>query len=95
MTSGSGSNLKMLDYFAAGLPVLSTPFGARGIDVKAGTHYIESEIENFISSISMYFVQSDSGRISKMCAAAKEIAHLRYSWQAIAKRALKDKLGQI
>jgi len=29
MQSGSGTNLKMLDYMAAGVPLLSTPFGAR------------------------------------------------------------------
>lgn len=29
MMSGSGTNLKMLDYFAAGIPVVSTLFGAR------------------------------------------------------------------
>lgn len=30
MLSGSGTNLKLLDYAAAGLPILTTPFGARG-----------------------------------------------------------------
>lgn len=32
MSSGSGTNIKMLDYLAAGLPVLSTPVGARGLE---------------------------------------------------------------
>jgi glycosyltransferase involved in cell wall biosynthesis len=94
MTSGSGSNLKMLDYFAAGLPVLSTPFGARGIDVKAGAHYLESEIGNFISTISMFFVQGDNSQISKMCTAANEVVHLKYSWHAIANNAL-NKIGAL
>lgn len=31
--SGSGSNLKMAEYVCAGLPVLSTPFGCRGLEV--------------------------------------------------------------
>lgn len=31
MASGSGTNLKMLDYMAAGIPVLSTLVGARGL----------------------------------------------------------------
>ena len=31
VTTGSGTNLKMLDYMAAGVPVLSTPHGARGL----------------------------------------------------------------
>jgi glycosyltransferase involved in cell wall biosynthesis len=32
MFSGSGTNIKMFDYMAAGLPVVTTPFGARGIE---------------------------------------------------------------
>jgi glycosyltransferase involved in cell wall biosynthesis len=31
MFSGSGTNIKMFDYFAAGLSVITTPFGMRGI----------------------------------------------------------------
>ena len=33
---GSGSNLKMADYLAAGLPVVSTPIGARGFEQHLG-----------------------------------------------------------
>jgi glycosyltransferase involved in cell wall biosynthesis len=32
VTYGSGSNLKLADYLAAGLPVVSTPVGARGYE---------------------------------------------------------------
>ncbi len=32
MTIGSGTNIKMFDYMASGIPVLTTPVGARGID---------------------------------------------------------------
>lgn len=31
MLSGSGTNLKMFDYMSAGIPVITTEFGARGI----------------------------------------------------------------
>lgn len=34
MSAGSGTNVKMFDYMAAGLPVLSTAIGARGIGTK-------------------------------------------------------------
>jgi glycosyltransferase involved in cell wall biosynthesis len=33
MLSGSGTNIKMFDFMAAGLPILTTPTGARGIDL--------------------------------------------------------------
>ena len=35
MLSGSGTNLKMLDYMAAGVPVVSTAIGARGLRLSA------------------------------------------------------------
>ncbi|MDE7311937.1 MAG: glycosyltransferase [Eubacterium sp.] len=34
MASGSGTNLKMFEYMAAGIPVITTEFGTRGIDDK-------------------------------------------------------------
>lgn len=33
VSEGSGTNMKMLDYLAAGLPVVSTGVGARGLDL--------------------------------------------------------------
>jgi glycosyltransferase involved in cell wall biosynthesis len=43
VTTGSGTNLKMLEYFAAGIPVVSSTFGARGLGVTAGEHYLQAE----------------------------------------------------
>lgn len=42
MTSGSGTNLKMLDYLAAGLPILSTPTGARGLSIE---HCVQANVQ--------------------------------------------------
>jgi glycosyltransferase involved in cell wall biosynthesis len=47
VATGSGTNLKMLDYFAAGTPVASTEFGARGLGVKPGQHYVLAHPERF------------------------------------------------
>lgn len=57
MFSGSGINIKMLDYMAAGIPVITTPIGARGIKgIKNGKHMIicptkdfKKEIQNLIN----------------------------------------------
>jgi len=46
MFSGAGTNVKMLEYMAAGLPIISTPFGARGIN-SAKICYFENEEEFF------------------------------------------------
>ncbi|RZD17595.1 MAG: glycosyltransferase [Candidatus Acididesulfobacter diazotrophicus] len=42
MMSGSGTNLKMLDYMAAGIPVLSTLVGARGLKLNK-RHDLDTE----------------------------------------------------
>lgn len=47
MTSGSGTNLKMLDYAAAGLLILSTPFGGRGGLLQPNQHFIAADIQDF------------------------------------------------
>ena len=42
MFSGAGTNLKILEYFAAGLPVITTEFGTRGLDnTKVDIYLIE------------------------------------------------------
>lgn len=45
MELGSGTNIKMFEYAAAGLPALSTGFGARGIPLEAGTEYLPAELD--------------------------------------------------
>lgn len=47
MHMGSGSNVKILDFVAHGLPVLSTPFGMRGSDLQGASDYIVAELEQF------------------------------------------------
>jgi hypothetical protein len=41
MGSGSGTNIKMIDYFGAGAPVISSATGARGLGALPGVHYVE------------------------------------------------------
>ncbi|KAF0279169.1 glycosyltransferase family 4 protein [Spiribacter aquaticus] len=47
MTSGAGSNLKLVEYAAAGLPVITTPFGNRGVGLKANIECLEGEVRLF------------------------------------------------
>lgn len=49
---GSGTRLKILEYFSCGLPVVSTSVGAEGLDVKNGVNiFIEDDLESFASRI--------------------------------------------
>jgi glycosyltransferase involved in cell wall biosynthesis len=82
MTSGTGSNLKMFDYLASGLPVISTRFGARGVDVEDGVHYICSDLDDFVFNISRFFIEPSDH--SMMCLRAEELVRSKYSWNVIA-----------
>lgn len=53
MPYGSGTNIKMLEYFVCGIPVVSTNVGVRGLDVKSGEHLIISNIKEFHTSIEL------------------------------------------
>lgn len=88
MLSGSGSNIKALDYFSYGLPVLSTSFGMRGFNIESGKHYIESELEDFPKTINE--ILTDSGFVNTMNIGAegKKYASANYTWEAIIKKLL-------
>jgi len=52
LISGSGTRVKIFNYFAAGKPVISTSLGAEGIDVINGKHIIlEDDIFKFSDHI--------------------------------------------
>ncbi|MFH0870494.1 MAG: glycosyltransferase [archaeon] len=49
--TGSGICIKNLDYMAAGLPIVSTPIGMRGIDAKNNMHAVICEPSSFRKSL--------------------------------------------
>lgn len=52
LTTGSGTKLKMLDYFAAELPVISTPVGIQGLSVEPGREALVcDDAEGFVRGI--------------------------------------------
>ncbi|MFY8350436.1 glycosyltransferase [Pseudoalteromonas sp. SSM20] len=50
MFTGSGTNLKMLDYMLSGIPVISTAVGARGLGLSPEM-YVEFDFDNFAQCI--------------------------------------------
>jgi glycosyltransferase involved in cell wall biosynthesis len=82
MLSGSGTNLKILQYAAAGLPILSTPFGARGGLLEAGTHLRVAEIDGFASALDD--ILRDREKALRMAAAARDCARAQGDWGRIA-----------
>ena len=84
MFSGSGTNLKMLDYFAAGLPVVSTEAGARGLEISAGDCVV-CEADRFVSEIQQLL--GDEGKRGVMGERARAVAEQKYDWASIAAKA--------
>jgi glycosyltransferase involved in cell wall biosynthesis len=85
MEFGSGTNLKMLDFFAAGIPVVTTPTGARGIDVTDGIHCRIAEIDEFGPALAG-LLDASPDTVDAMTRAARELVEEQFDWAAIASR---------
>jgi len=85
MRWGSGTNLKMLDYALAGVPILSTRFGARGLGLEAGVHYEAVEAGELAAGlIALHALPADA--VAERTRAAAERVRERFAWDAIAAR---------
>ncbi|MBK1723518.1 glycosyltransferase family 4 protein [Thiocystis violacea] len=85
MTTGSGTNLKMLEYAAAGLPILSTPFGARGGILDAERDFIQAELHDFAPALRALLAPEASGRREARARLARDRAAKAGDWDVIAK----------
>ncbi len=81
LESGGGTRLKILESFAAGLPVISTPVGVEGIDAEDGVHIHVAELEDFPKIILKVFENmADESMISN----AQQLVQRKYNWASIA-----------
>ncbi|MGX5699740.1 glycosyltransferase [Acinetobacter kookii] len=81
MAAGSGSNVKVLEYFAYGLPVLSTSFGMRGIKAEAGKEYLEASLEQFIQELQQLLNKKEL--LENIGKVGQSLALSTYTWNAI------------
>lgn len=85
LDAGGGTRLKILEAFAAGLPVVSTAIGMEGIDADAGRHYALAERGVFVDALVR--ILSDRRAATAMASAARELATTYYDWRDIGRRA--------
>lgn len=85
LIQGSGTRLKILEYFSCGLPVVSTSVGAEGLDVKNNVNIlIEDDMDKFaIRIIDLLRNKELRERIGK---AARDLIVKRYDWRIIGKK---------
>jgi glycosyltransferase involved in cell wall biosynthesis len=85
MTLGSGSNIKMFEYAAAGLPTLSTEFGARGTGMQRDVHYCEAPLRDFVAQLG-HFADGGRGKLPPIGTAAGEFSRKVADWRIIGNR---------
>jgi glycosyltransferase involved in cell wall biosynthesis len=80
MFAGSGTNVKMLEYMAAGLPIVSTAIGARGLRGCAGAIEV-AEADTFAATVAA--LAGAPERRASMGAAARRVLLRHYAWERI------------
>jgi glycosyltransferase involved in cell wall biosynthesis len=78
---GGGTKLKMLDYLAAGLPTVTTPVGAEGIDIVDGeSALVRTDPAGFVEAIEQLLSSEEQReQMSRHAAAVGE----RYHWSRL------------
>ena len=83
MLSGSGTNLKIVEYAAAGIPIVSSAFGARGGVLAAGEDYIETREEGLKPALETVLGMTN-GQIQQMAQHACNKVRQAADWRVIA-----------
>jgi glycosyltransferase involved in cell wall biosynthesis len=82
---GGGSRLKILEAFAAGLPVISTRIGAEGLNVENGVHLtVVEDIEGMAAEIVASLRDSTPGLAQ--AERGRRLVEGEYDWQMLADR---------
>lgn len=92
MSNGSGTNLKVAEYMANGVPVISSKIGARGYDVVNGEHILITDLNSFCEEIRELLNNSDLK--AKLSSSSKKFVDNKFEWKVIS-NILKETLLKI
>jgi glycosyltransferase involved in cell wall biosynthesis len=84
---GSGANVKLLEALAFGLPVVTTPFGARGIPESGREHLVVREVEKMPAAIEE--LRGELGTLADLSARGRAWVEGERSWAILARRRLE------
>lgn len=90
--SGGGSSLKVPDFFAAGLPLVSTEIGVRGYPLIDGVHYLSANSSNFSQRICQLL--ADELLCEKLSKNSVAFIKEYIDWSLLGRR-YREALGQI
>lgn len=81
LAEGSGTSIKMFDFMAAGLPVVTTAIGARGIAYASAPPFVLATLPQFGSTLSELI--SDPARCATVADSARHVVEDSYAWERI------------
>ena len=84
MATGSGTNLKVLEYLAAGVPVVTTAFGIRGLDLVDREHLLVGAPEGFGGAVRTALADPEAAA-ARAEAGRRQVEEL-YDWPRLADR---------
>jgi len=85
LSAGGGTRLKILEAFAAGLPVVSTAVGCEGLQAQDGLHLFVAERGAMAGRVGDLFDNPELG--TAVAIAARDLAERIYDWRAIGRQA--------
>ena len=86
LEAGGGTRLKILEAFAAGLPVVSTPVGCEGIDGIHDEHLLVADRPQFADAIVRVLLDPAAAR--ERADRAQQLAQQFYDWSVVGRRAV-------
>jgi glycosyltransferase involved in cell wall biosynthesis len=84
VVEGSGINMKLFEYLQCALPVLSTPFGARGFEGLTETGLVLRERDDFATTLDT--LVTDSEAYHRLGAAGAACVRERFTWSVVGAR---------
>lgn len=87
VTLGGGTNFKILEAMATGVPVIGHPHRLNAFGVKPGTHYIPAEsVDEYVTSIERIASHPQQKTMTK---SARDFVEKNYSWSTVGAKLAK------